>query len=172
MTNERFASVDPLAERNYSISPYAYCKGNPIKFIDPTGMLEELYITGSESAAATKELQKSTSLTLSKDDKTGKISATGEAKTDADKKLLTAINDPNVAVNVNATSSNYTENGKWFAGGSFGGSIITDGKTNATQTVNPTATEAIDKMNEMPSGTTVLHEVLESYICAKDIGQT
>jgi RHS repeat-associated protein len=34
----RFTSVDPLAEKYYSISPYAYCKGNPVKFIDPNGM--------------------------------------------------------------------------------------------------------------------------------------
>ena len=30
--------MDPLAERNYSISPYAYCAGNPVNRIDPTGM--------------------------------------------------------------------------------------------------------------------------------------
>ncbi|WP_050701451.1 RHS repeat-associated core domain-containing protein [Dysgonomonas sp. BGC7] len=34
----RFTTVDPLAEKFYFISPYAYCNNNPIKFIDPTGM--------------------------------------------------------------------------------------------------------------------------------------
>ena len=33
-----FISIDPLCEKYYSISPYAYCANNPIKFVDPTGM--------------------------------------------------------------------------------------------------------------------------------------
>ena len=33
-----FMTPDPLAEKYYSISPYAYCANNPIKFIDPTGL--------------------------------------------------------------------------------------------------------------------------------------
>ena len=28
---------DPLAEKYYSISPYAYCLNNPLKFVDPDG---------------------------------------------------------------------------------------------------------------------------------------
>jgi RHS repeat-associated protein len=31
-------SVDPLAEKNIGTSAYVYCAGNPLKFIDPTGM--------------------------------------------------------------------------------------------------------------------------------------
>lgn len=33
----RFTSVDPLAEKYYSESPYAYVSNNPLKYIDPTG---------------------------------------------------------------------------------------------------------------------------------------
>ena len=33
----RFATVDPLAEKYYSMSPYAYCGNSPIKFIDIDG---------------------------------------------------------------------------------------------------------------------------------------
>jgi RHS repeat-associated protein len=34
----RFQSVDPLAELYYSVSPYAYCLGNPVNRTDPDGM--------------------------------------------------------------------------------------------------------------------------------------
>ncbi|WP_236264210.1 RHS repeat domain-containing protein [Dysgonomonas sp. Marseille-P4677] len=33
----RFTSVDPLAEKYYSISPYAYVANNPINAVDPRG---------------------------------------------------------------------------------------------------------------------------------------
>ncbi len=42
----RFNSIDPLAEKYYGISPYAYCGGDPVNCIDPTGM-DTLNITGS-----------------------------------------------------------------------------------------------------------------------------
>lgn len=33
----RFTSVDPLAEKYYSISPYAYCANNPVKYVEIKG---------------------------------------------------------------------------------------------------------------------------------------
>ena len=32
-----WTSVDPLAEKYYNVSPYAYCANNPVKYIDPDG---------------------------------------------------------------------------------------------------------------------------------------
>ncbi len=34
----RFTTIDPLAEKYPSVSPYAYCNGNPVRYIDPDGM--------------------------------------------------------------------------------------------------------------------------------------
>ena len=33
----RFTSMDQLCESYYPISPYAYCVGNPVRFVDPDG---------------------------------------------------------------------------------------------------------------------------------------
>ena len=34
----RFMTVDPMAEKYPGISPYMYCAGNPVLFVDPSGM--------------------------------------------------------------------------------------------------------------------------------------
>lgn len=33
----RFTTIDPLSENDCSVSPYAYCMNNPMRFIDPDG---------------------------------------------------------------------------------------------------------------------------------------
>ena len=35
--DKKFTSIDPFAEKNYNISPYAYCNNNPVNAIDPNG---------------------------------------------------------------------------------------------------------------------------------------
>ena len=43
-TAGRFHSIDPLAEKYYHLSPYAYCAGDPVNLIDPDG--RKIRITG------------------------------------------------------------------------------------------------------------------------------
>lgn len=76
-----FVSVDPLCEKYYSISPYAYCMNNPIKFVDLKGdsvsmaMLQAYDKMNSTNYAQTiiTDLQSQTGLTLSISTATGQI---------------------------------------------------------------------------------------------------
>ncbi len=36
-TTGRWMCIDPLAEKYCDVSPYAYCKNNPVKYVDPDG---------------------------------------------------------------------------------------------------------------------------------------
>ena len=40
----RFTTPDPLSEKYYHLSPYAYCASNPLKFIDPDGCNPRVYV--------------------------------------------------------------------------------------------------------------------------------
>jgi len=37
----RWFAQDPLSEKYYSISPYAFCANNPVKYLDPEGEIIE-----------------------------------------------------------------------------------------------------------------------------------
>ena len=41
----RFTTIDPLAEKCPNISPYAYCNGNPVNFVDPDGEVPVFVVT-------------------------------------------------------------------------------------------------------------------------------
>ena len=36
-TSVSMLSVDPLSDKYPSVSPYAYCNWNPVKYVDPDG---------------------------------------------------------------------------------------------------------------------------------------
>ena len=50
-----FISVDPMADKYPSISPYAYCAWNPVRLIDPDGRI--IKPTPGSSASFIKQLK-------------------------------------------------------------------------------------------------------------------
>jgi RHS repeat-associated protein len=50
-TLARWDRIDPLCEKYYGISPYAYCANNPVKFIDPDGKKVYLFSTSLPGAS-------------------------------------------------------------------------------------------------------------------------
>lgn len=51
----RWLNMDPLAEKYYSTSPYIYCLGNPVRFIDPDGKVVNI---ANNTEGALKNLAK------------------------------------------------------------------------------------------------------------------
>jgi len=106
-----WTSVDPLAEKYYSISPYAYCLNNPVKFIDPDGRVvqipkvdrKEVLKAINSRAAGTFGINKSGNLYLK-----NKVGSTGYSEYYRDK-LIDAINDKNV-INI-SKGQTFTSNG-------------------------------------------------------------
>lgn len=43
----KWMTTDPMAEKNYALTPYHYCGNNPIVQVDPDGMLDDWYASGS-----------------------------------------------------------------------------------------------------------------------------
>ena len=69
----RWDRIDPLCEKYYSISPYAYCVNNPVMFLDPDG--RDLYLSGTykERMYLLQLLQKLTNDRLDMNRKTGQV---------------------------------------------------------------------------------------------------
>ena len=81
-----FISIDPLCEKYYSISPYAYCANNPVKYVDLRG--DSLILAGNvldiQAIASTYNLGLGGFYTTSAD-ATGKMSISPVAGTDPNK---------------------------------------------------------------------------------------
>ena len=163
-------SVDPMADKYPSISPYAYCAWNPVKLVDPEGM--DVYIIGDAAEQATSQLS-SRGIKITRNGKTGKLTytLTGKRLSDNDKRLINAINSENIIVNINATNAPFvpyedislTNN---IRTGQFLGVNVSDGDNRiavSSQLVNPNKCAIRDNEYNVPLGTSLLHELTESF---------
>lgn len=175
----RWISVDPLADEFPAWSPYNYVLGNPISYTDPMGMAPIVTIDGPDADRATEELNKSTSLTITRDPTTGVLSASGTAATAADQALLDAIQSTDVLVQLHTTTSNtYTSiDGtlQLLRVGTFDGSTKVPGfqifgvdipNVFTSQFVNMNHASVEQSVGGAAMGLTVLHEINESYLGA------
>ena len=165
----QFHSPDILSEEKPWNSPYLYCLGNPIMYIDNDG--KRATFLGPERQNALLELQSyvQTDLTLTMEssgniiyqrnhDRILKIEATD---------IMRVIDDESINVNISAVSDVFTSTGEFFIGGAFmGNEITTDSEgllsISAFQEVNPNVLGTADDFTETP-GKMMAHEFTEAY---------
>ena len=169
-----FISRDRLFEKYPFMSPYAYCMNNPIKYIDPSG--DSVKIMGDAADLATSQLS-SRGMKIFRDNKTGFIgyTLTGKKLTNSDRQMIAAIDSKKVNVNIYATTaSKFNYEDMTLLNNSFGqflGVTVSDclSKNNSDRTaetyqlVNPYLGEIADNKYDVNLGTSLRHEITESY---------
>jgi hypothetical protein len=110
MGNPRFTTQDPLAEKYYSISPYAYCANNPMNRIDPTGM-DTVSIQENGFVDPKKRISSKTDVFFMVDsDGNKKVDKNGNfISLSFDKKILGNIDEPTVGVTIKNKQTNKEE---------------------------------------------------------------
>ena len=152
-------SVDPLADKYPSISPYAYCAWNPVKLVDPDG--REIYLIGSnedvhKALAMMNNWVNKIKFTVDKD---GKVGIEGKPKGKFEKFLAQIVSDQSVTINLTINNSD-DEYGGSFDGNSF--STEEKDHVNAFQTLYLPSAESNDSFDPY-TGRTIWHEITEAY---------
>ncbi|MEZ4910560.1 MAG: hypothetical protein R2774_06830 [Saprospiraceae bacterium] len=133
---------------------------------------DDIIIRGEQAEKAVSALNASSSLTITRNAETGKLSATGKAKGKADILPLKAINDENITVELETTSAQLydskdgTKNIPLLPGGFEGSTINNDGTVTATQFLNVENAKVISSVIGEEPGETIRHELNKSYLGA------
>lgn len=170
-----FISRDRLFEKYPFMTPYGYCMNNPIKYIDPSG--DSVKIMGDAADLAASQLS-SRGMKIFRDKETNYIgyTLTGERLTNSDRQMIAAIDSKNVYVNIYATTAseysfeNVTITNSIYFGQFLGVTVsdclskkINDRKAETYQLVNPDLCRQEDKKYDVKLGTSLRHEITESY---------
>jgi RHS repeat-associated protein len=166
----RFTTMDPLCEKYYSISPYAYCHGDPLNFIDPDGRDLILHGDSTNISNSLEQIQNGAgegiSIYYSDADSNLKYQISDGYDTsllsEQAKLLIKIIDNHNIIVNINAISRNELGDGRWFvAGGFLGNEVMDNGTIIANQVINPRQLAIMDEAGS--PGQNIFHEISESY---------
>ena len=156
-------SVDPMADKYPSISPYAYCAWNPVRLVDPKG--DSLQLLGDPSCVddALRQIQSMTNnMTFSIDDK-GMVRFSGKAKTSKEKYIKQILESNEVNVHLFVQTSSYYQGIKFDIGGFLGCTLnIEKGYIDANQVINLNQSRKEDAQFKK-KGNFIWHEITEAY---------
>ena len=162
-------SVDPMANKYPSISPYAYCAWNPITHIDPDGRNDSIILHGDVQSRKSAIIQmniKLNNIRIEEKDN-GSVSYSGVPKTEEEKYVAKIIDSKLVTVHLYVQTNNNISNKMKIneGGGAFMGNTLEYSDkdvaihANASQFINVKAT----RNNDQRKGILIWHEVSEAY---------
>jgi RHS repeat-associated protein len=163
----RWDRMDPLCEKYYGISPYVYCAGDPVNFVDPDG--NSIIITGKYSEEALNQIQAFVGDGLSlyyHNDYLCYTITDKDKLTQNAKKYIQMIDDTNIDIQISTVDSN-----QLMVGGAYLGHDVEKNENGdvvyvkAYQSVDPNVLDKADTYSE--KGKMITHEVTEAYEGAK-----